>query len=159
MHFMVTANEATGLQGWILRRLGGFPIDPRNPSVASLRYGIKLLQERQMMVVFPEGNIFREHHIQPLKPGLIRLALQAESLEPGLGVKVVPMTINYSHRVPRWGCEVSIRIGRPIEVSEYQNGGAKQNAKLLAGDLTTALEGLTAIEFGDEEMLSFVSQN
>jgi 1-acyl-sn-glycerol-3-phosphate acyltransferase len=159
MHFMVTSDEAIGLQGWILKRLGGFPINPKNPSVASLRYGIKVLQDREMMVVFPEGNIFRDRHIQPLKPGLIRLALQAESTQPGLGVKVVPITMSYSHRIPRWGCEVTIRIGKPIEVANYKNENSKQNAKQLAGDLTTALEGLSAIE-GDDEgdgVLSFVS--
>jgi 1-acyl-sn-glycerol-3-phosphate acyltransferase len=87
------------------------------------------------------------------------LALQAESTQPGLGVKVVPITMSYSHRVPRWGCEVTIRIGKPIEVANYKNENSKQNAKQLAGDLTTALEGLSAIEDDDEGdgVLSFVS--
>jgi 1-acyl-sn-glycerol-3-phosphate acyltransferase len=159
MHFMVTQDEAKGLQGWILERLGGFPINPKNPSIASLRHGIKVLQEREMMVVFPEGNIFRTNEIHPLKPGLIRLALQAEAGEPDLGVKVVPITLNYSHKIPRWGCEVTIRIGKPIEVAQYQQASAKQNAKMLAADLTKALEGLNAIGGNEEEILSFVSQN
>jgi 1-acyl-sn-glycerol-3-phosphate acyltransferase len=158
MHFMVTQDEAEGLQGWILKRLGGFPINPKNPSVASLRYGIKVLQDHQMMVVFPEGNIFRNHEINPLKPGLIRLALQAESNQPGLGIKVVPITLRYSHAIPRWGCEVMIRIGKPIEVAQYNQASAKQNAKQLSGDLTTALEGLSAIEAEEARVLSFVSQ-
>jgi 1-acyl-sn-glycerol-3-phosphate acyltransferase len=157
MHFMVTQDEAQGFQGWILKRLGGFPINPRNPSVASLRYGIKVLKEREMMVVFPEGNIFRSREINPLKPGLIRLALQAESNQPGLGVKVVPITLNYSHVIPRWGCEVTIRIGEPIEVAQYNQTSAKQNAKQLAGDLTTALQELSTIEGDEERVLSFVS--
>ena len=158
MHFMVTQDEAGGFQGWILKRLGGFPINPRNPSVASLRHGIKLLQDQQMMVVFPEGNIFRGNEINPLKPGLIRLALQAESNQPELEVKVVPITLKYSHLIPRWGCEVTIRIGEPIEVAQYHQSSAKQNAKQLAGDLTTALEELNAIERDRARVLSFVSQ-
>jgi 1-acyl-sn-glycerol-3-phosphate acyltransferase len=158
MHFMVTQDESEGFQGWILKRLGGFPINPKSPSVASLRYGIKVLQDRQMMVVFPEGNIFRGNKINPLKPGLIRLALQAESNQPGLGVKVVPITLKYSHVIPRWGCEVTIRIGKPIEVAQYNQASAKQNAKQLAGDLTTALGELSAIEGDREEVLSLVSQ-
>jgi len=158
MHFMVTQDESEGFQGWILKRLGGFPINPKHPSVASLRHGIKVLQNQQMMVVFPEGNIFRGREINPLKPGLIRLALQAESNQPNLGVKVVPITLTYSHVIPRWGCEVTIRIGEPIEVAHYNQVSAKQNAKQLAGDLTTALEGLSAIEGNEEGILSFVSQ-
>jgi 1-acyl-sn-glycerol-3-phosphate acyltransferase len=159
MHFMVTQDEAKGFQGWVLERIGGFPINPKNPSIASLRYGIKVLQERGMMVVFPEGNIFRTKEINPLKPGLIRLALQAEVGQPDLGVKVVPITLSYSHSVPRWGCEVTIRIGKPIEVAQYQQASAKQNAKQLAADLTKALEGLNAIEGEEEEVLALVSQN
>jgi 1-acyl-sn-glycerol-3-phosphate acyltransferase len=158
MHFMVTQDEAQGFQGWVLKRLGGFPINPKNPSVASLRYGIKVLQDRQMMVVFPEGNIFRGQDINPLKPGLIRLALQAESNQPGLGIQVVPITLNYSHRVPRWGCEVTIRIGKPIEVARYNQANAKQNAKQLAADLTKALEGLSASEGTEQGVLSLISQ-
>src|SRR3712207_5600521 len=29
VHFMVTVDEVKGLQGWLIRRLGGFPVNPR----------------------------------------------------------------------------------------------------------------------------------
>ena len=75
---MVSANEMKGLQGWLIRHVGGFPIDPQHPSISSLRLGIKLLKASEVLVIFPEGNIFRTEEIQPLQPGLTRLALHTQ---------------------------------------------------------------------------------
>ena len=38
LRFMVTADEVYGLQGWAIRRLGGFPVDVRRPAIATLRH-------------------------------------------------------------------------------------------------------------------------
>lgn len=140
--FMVSANEVKGIQGWFIRRLGGFPLDPAQPAIASLRYGVEILQQQEMLVIFPEGNIFRDSKIHPLKPGLARLALQAESLTPGLEVKIVPVTINYSQPVPNWGTAVDVRFGAALHVNNYRKTSAKQNAQLLTEDLTIALKQL-----------------
>lgn len=152
IRFMVTSDEVTGFQGWLIRRLGGFPVNPRQPAIASLRYGLEVLQNREMMVIFPEGGIFRGKGLHPLKPGLARLALQAEANQPDLNVKIVPIHLAYSHEVPHWGCEVNIRIGSPLEVSDYGQGvnqgenqnTVKQEAQRLTLDLTQALGRLAA---------------
>lgn len=142
VHFMVTADEVKGLQGWMIRHLGGFPVNPRQPAIASLRYGLEILLNRKMLVIFPEGGIFKDDCIHPLKPGLARLALQAESMQPDLNVKIVPIHIRYDQLNPKWGCPVSLNIGRPIAVSEYSDGSIKQNATALTADLETALRQL-----------------
>jgi 1-acyl-sn-glycerol-3-phosphate acyltransferase len=146
LRFMVSADEVKGLQGWFIRRLGGFPIDTKHPAVSTLRHGVELLQAGEMMVIFPEGNIFREGTVHPLKPGLARIALSAESNHPGLGVKIVPIHLRYSQPYPRWGCDVTIRIGSPIKVTNYNTGSIKQNAKELTTDLEAALKALNAQE-------------
>jgi 1-acyl-sn-glycerol-3-phosphate acyltransferase len=142
IHFMVTADEVKGFQGWLIRRLGGFPVNPRQPAIASLRHGVEVLQNRQMMVIFPEGGIFRDKQLHPLKPGLARLALQAEASQPGLGIKIVPMHLDYDEPMPSFGSHVHISIGKPIEVTAYQEGSVKQKAQQLTNDLSHALQGL-----------------
>lgn len=142
LRFMVSANEVTGFQGWFIRRLGGFPVNPRNPAIASLRYGVEVLQNRETLVIYPEGNIFRDNQLRPLKPGLARLALQAEASKPGLGIKVVPVYLHYSQAFPKWGCHVDVAIGKPLEVNAYQQGAPKQNAQQLTEDLEAALRQL-----------------
>lgn len=142
IRFMVTADEVKGLQGWMIQRLGGFPVNPRQPTIASLRFGVEVLQNREMLVIFPEGGIFRDQQVHPLKPGLARLALQANGNQSPLGVKIVPIHLSYGQEVPTWGCPVKIAIGKPLEVNQYQQGSVKQRAQLLTADLEASLRQL-----------------
>ncbi len=144
--FMVSENEASGLQGWFVRRLGGFPVNTDRPSIRTLRYGVEVLLQQEMLVIFPEGNIFRDGLVHPLKPGLARLAVSAEATHPGLGVQVVPIGLKYSQSYPQWGCDVSICIGSPLKVADYNVGSVKQSAKQLTIDLENNLKVLTGTE-------------
>ena len=142
MHFMVTINECQGLQGWFVRIMGGFPVDTLRPSIASLRYSIKLLVERKILVIYPEGDIFRDRLIHPLKPGISRLALIAESNNPGLGIKILPIAFNYSQLYPSWGDNVTINIGNPIPVRDFMGNCIRKDAKLLDSELLSRLHQL-----------------
>ncbi|MDZ8083683.1 MAG: lysophospholipid acyltransferase family protein [Nostoc sp. SerVER01] len=142
LRFMVTIDECQGLQGWFVRRLGGFPVNTRQPSIRSLRHGVELLKQRKAVVIFPEGNIYR-HAQAPLKPGIARLALSAESSDAALGVKIIPISINYGQPYPNWGTDVTIHIGCPMRVKDYIRGSIKQDAKSLTADLAKALQQLS----------------
>lgn len=142
LHFMVTADEVKGLQGWLIQRMGGFAIDTKHPTVASLRRGVDLLHASETLVIFPEGDIYRTSHVQPLKPGLARLALQAECSDASLSVQIVPIHLQYSHALVPWRSRVRIRIGPPLSVTEYRSGSLKQDAKRLTAALQEALEQL-----------------
>ncbi|HSM81308.1 MAG TPA: lysophospholipid acyltransferase family protein [Nodosilinea sp.] len=154
LRFMVTADEVKGLQGWFIRRLGGFAVNVRRPTVASLRHGIELLLGGEMLVIYPEGGIRRDDHIHGLKPGLARLAVQAEAARPGLGVQILPIDIYYGEAYPSWRCPVQMQIGEPLAVAPYLAGQdcpetLKAGAKQLTADLKTRLETLVASRQGD----------
>lgn len=142
LHFMTTATEMTGIQGWFVRRLGGFPVDLSRPGIGSLRHGMKLLEEGKMVTIFPEGGIFHQDTVPRIKPGLARLALDAESAQPGLNVRIVPVSIHYSTHKAKLGCDVRVNIGVPISVSSYLHGSVKQGAKKLTADLQDTLQAL-----------------
>ncbi|MBW4621012.1 MAG: 1-acyl-sn-glycerol-3-phosphate acyltransferase [Cyanosarcina radialis HA8281-LM2] len=149
LRFMVSANEMTGLQGFLIRRLGGFPIDTEQPGISSFRHGVELLLDGEAIAIFPEGNIFRDGRVHPLKRGVARIALQAEqearsSGSSGLGVKIVPMSISYSQPIPKWRCQVKIQIGSPLLAADYSQMSAKRGARQLTADLETALKELEA---------------
>ena len=146
LRFMVSADEVTGLQGWFIRRMGGFPINTDRPAIASLRHGVELLEAGEMVVIFPEGNIYREPEVQPLKPGLARIALQAESSQPNLGVKIVPISIQYNQPLVPWRTQAQGHIGPAIPVADYMTGNPKQDGKLLTTALQTAMNRLTPWE-------------
>ncbi|WP_373528546.1 lysophospholipid acyltransferase family protein [Nostoc sp.] len=143
LRFMVTIDECQGLQGWFVRRLGGFPVNSKHPSIQTLRHGVELLQQKKALVIFPEGNIYRDGEVHQLKPGIARLALSAESSHSGLGVKIIPIGINYSQPYPNWGTDVSIHIGSAIRVTDYTSGCVKQDAKSITADLAKALQQLS----------------
>lgn len=148
LHFMVTADEVKGMQGWLISRLGGFPVNVHRPSIGSLRHGIDLLQQGAMLVIYPEGGIFRDRNVHRLKPGLARIALQAAATQPDLNARIVPISLHYEDlNVPR-GCDVRVSIGEPISVADYLQGdGAgealKENAKNITHHLQMALQELS----------------
>jgi 1-acyl-sn-glycerol-3-phosphate acyltransferase len=145
LRFMVSADEAIGLQGWLMRNTGAFPVDTDRPAISSLRHGMEILQQGEILVLFPEGNLLYEREIQRLKPGLARLALQAEAGQPGLDLKVVPMVLHYDPLLPCWRCKVSVRIGAPLRVSDYEVDSIKRSAQVLTSDLDAALRELAMV--------------
>ncbi|WP_071516942.1 1-acyl-sn-glycerol-3-phosphate acyltransferase [Geitlerinema sp. PCC 9228] len=143
LRFMVTATEVTGIQGWFVRRLGGFSVDVLRPRISSLRHGIDLLCDRQMMVIFGEGGIFHDNQVHPIKPGLGRLALYAQDLDPTLNTKIYPISIRYGCLPVRWRCGVRVKVGDPIDVaSYYQSDRLKSASKQINKDLQAALQAL-----------------
>jgi 1-acyl-sn-glycerol-3-phosphate acyltransferase len=138
--FMVSADEMTGVQGWFVRRLGGFAIDTNKPSIASIRHSVELLHAGEMLTIFPEGNIFRDGNLAPLKKGLSRIAMQAEAMKPGLDLKIIPVRFNYEQPIPKFRGRVSIKICQPLEVQAYQQFSTKTGAEKLHQDLIRSLE-------------------
>lgn len=143
LRFMVSANEVTGFQGWVIRRMGGFPVDTDHPQLSSVRYSVELLkQEREMLVIFPEGGIFNDYKIHSLKRGVASIALQAETDRSNRGVKILPMTIRYSQPYPSWGTEVKVDIGTPLTVNEYLGKSLRQSSQKLTIALEESLQQL-----------------
>lgn len=142
LRYMVTEDEMKGIQGWFIRRMGGFPVNTRHPAIGSLRHGVELLRNGEGLVIFPEGDIYREGRVQPLKPGIARIALQVEASKPDMGLTILPISIRYSDPIPHWRCDATVTIGTPIKVAKYCSKSSKKNAEHLTRDLEMALRNL-----------------
>lgn len=143
LRFMVSANEVKGVQGWVIRRMGGFPVNTERPQLNSVRHSIEILQSNQeMLVIFPEGGIFNDYQIHPLKRGVAAIALQAETNEWGRGVKILPMSIRYSQPYPTWGSDIRVDIGSPLAVGEYAGKSLRQSSQKLTIALQESLKKL-----------------
>lgn len=142
LRYMVSQDEMEGLQGWFIRRTGGFPVNTKQPGISTIRHSVELLRNGEVLVMFPEGNIFRHGYINPLKPGMARIAMQVESSQPGIGLKIVPISIRYSDPIPHWRSSAKINIGTPLEVGKYCTKAGKKSAQKLTSDLETALINL-----------------
>lgn len=142
LRYMVSADEMNGIQGWLIRRVGGFPVNTGRGGISSIRQTVELLSNGEALVMFPEGNIFRNGEVNRLKPGMARIALQVESSHPGIDLKIVPISLNYSQPIPKWGCDVTVTVGSPISVADYSTQSVKKEAAQLTHDLHTSMSNL-----------------
>jgi 1-acyl-sn-glycerol-3-phosphate acyltransferase len=142
LRFMVMSTEMKGLQGCLIHHLGGFPIDVKRPGLDSLEHSVTLLKHGEMLVIFPEGGIFRDDEVHPLKRGVGRIALEVESQKPGCGIKILPVSVRYTEAYPSWGSHVSVLIGKPIDVSQYDPKRMKKSSEKLTHDLEGILTDL-----------------
>ncbi len=144
VRFMTSANEMLGIQGWLVRRLGGFPVDTENPSLSSFRYAIELLNRGELLTIYPEGGLRPGNTLRPLKKGISRIALQAQSGNSSPDTKpdiqIVPISIRYSQQFPQWRDSVSIVINPPLSVANYVQKSAKAGAEALHQALTLAMQ-------------------
>lgn len=147
LRFMTNANQFEGFQGWLIRRLGAFPVDLNRPTVSSLRCAVELLQAGRKLVMFPEGGIVRDQPLRPIKSGLARLVLQAEAKMPqGVTIPIVPIAIRYNPGA--YPCaRIVIHISPPLYLQDYRQENDKQTALAVTQSLQTALlKGLESIE-------------
>jgi 1-acyl-sn-glycerol-3-phosphate acyltransferase len=98
-------------QGWILNRLGAFPIKRGEADEESMATARGVLERGGALVIFPEGTRHRKGPLARPKRGVGRLALET-------GAPVVPIAILGSERARRgWKIRpvwVRIRCGRPL---------------------------------------------
>jgi len=109
-NWMVSPNELKGVQGILLRGGGAFPADPRFDILAHIK---TQAGKGEPIVIFPEGNLFRDGFTHPFKNGAARAALSCA--EAGIDMPVVPAAINFSEN----GKVAHVLIAPPITVESY----------------------------------------
>ncbi len=93
------------------------------------------LSKRGCILIFPEGISLVERKLRKIKTGAARITLGAEANNDfKLGVKIVPIGINYSHTI-QFQSNLFMNVGEPIEVGSYENA-YKQDQFAAAEDLT-----------------------
>jgi 1-acyl-sn-glycerol-3-phosphate acyltransferase len=80
---------------WWIRALGAVPIDPERGALGGMRTTLKLLQQREAVLLFPEGTRTHDGHLRPFLPGFCLLARRT-------GATIVPVAIDGAFRsMPR----------------------------------------------------------
>ncbi|MBE9168698.1 1-acyl-sn-glycerol-3-phosphate acyltransferase [Pleurocapsales cyanobacterium LEGE 06147] len=155
LRFMTSLDHVEApIKGWFIRHLGGFPVDTSNPRAGSVRHSIELLSREEMLVIFPEGGIFRDNRVHALKRGVASIALEVEAEQPGSGVQILPVSIKYDRSYPGWGSKVKVDIGSPINVADYLSDSLRQSSQQLTAALKAALQ-----EIHEEKTLSAVASD
>jgi 1-acyl-sn-glycerol-3-phosphate acyltransferase len=129
--------------GWLFTVLGGFPVQRDGTDRKALRDSIAMLQNGEILLVFPEGTRQYGPKIQPLQPGAAYLALRS-------GVPLIPVGIAGSeeimrtpkNRPPRFH-KVVMTVGAPIAPEPLAKGVVpRDKVDALSAQLSDALQVL-----------------
>jgi 1-acyl-sn-glycerol-3-phosphate acyltransferase len=135
LHFMAKKELfAVPVIGWLIRRVGAFPIDRGTADRAAIRRAEMTLTQEIAVGIFPEGTRSTTGSLRQAYPGASLLALRS-------GVPILPFTITGSERLPLNGTRarteasaqhqrqsgVHIRFGAPFTL-ERELEGHKQSA-------------------------------
>ncbi|MBD2102254.1 1-acyl-sn-glycerol-3-phosphate acyltransferase [Leptolyngbya sp. FACHB-261] len=143
LHYMTMLSQFKGVQGWVISRVGAFPVNVNRPQVSSLKYAVELLREGQKLVIFPEGGVVRDQLLRPLKTGLARLVLQVEADKPDLSIPIVPIALSYEPNSV-FRAKVRMRICPPLYSSDYSAGDEKSTGSKLTAVLEQNLRAALA---------------
>lgn len=118
-------------QGWILSRLGGFPIRRGEADEEAMETAQRLVERGGSVCIFPEGTRIRQGTLGDPKRGVGRLALQT-------GAPVIPTAVLGTENVRRgWRIrprKVKVRLGRAMTFPR-----AESPSPALAETVTTRI--------------------
>jgi 1-acyl-sn-glycerol-3-phosphate acyltransferase len=114
------------LAGSLFRWLGAFPVSLDNPEVSAYRKALKILQQGEAVMIFPEGGRSPDGSLLPFKDGAARLALRS-------GAAILPVVIHGGERV--WGSTMLLPLPRKVRV-DYLNPIFCRHAEFSQESLT-----------------------
>ena len=108
------------LLGWLIRTLGGFPVDiRRGKGEAAYRQACQVLEAGHALAIFPEGQRSESGPMGELRTGVARLAIET-------GAPIVPFTIGGASRAwPKFKllpkpAKIIVRFHKTIRLTDHE---------------------------------------
>lgn len=109
VHFMAKEELFVPILGDIYKVLGAFPVRRGGADRAAIKHGIDILEDKQVLAIFPEGTRSRTGKLGKAQPGALMMASKARAA-------IVPACIigtDYKRQGRIWP-KVTVRFGKPI---------------------------------------------
>lgn len=127
-HFMAKAELfKVPVLGWLVRKLGAFPVSRGKGDVGAVKHSISLLKGGRSVGMFPQGTRCPEQD-----PRACKIKFGAGLIAAHAGATVLPVFIKMKHQKWRFLRRVTVIVGEPIpfEKFEYQEGVAGEYARI-----------------------------
>jgi 1-acyl-sn-glycerol-3-phosphate acyltransferase len=125
VHYMAKAELfEVPVLGWVLPRIKAFPVKRGGVSRESIRLSVQLLQDGNVMGIFPEGS--RSNAGGMGKKGAASLALKANA-------QVVPAAIVGSYKPFK---QMTVIYGKPLDLSAFADASSESLEKATDAIMT-----------------------
>ena len=130
--------------GWLLPAVGVVPLrrasDERaNKQIEKLDAGrnigafkalLDTLQQRRIVLIFPEGKSHSEPALAPLKTGIARIALEARDERRIAGLVILPLGLSFEDKANP-GTTVLAEFGEPVLMDEIGSIGVEALTQMI----------------------------
>lgn len=125
--------------GWAFRIAAIHPVDREAADLEAFRTAMRILEEGQVLAIFPEGTRSPDGVLQVVREGAGMLALRS-------GAPVLPVAVADSDRLwpkgsllPKAGKRVTVHYGRPFKVTEELDRAGQPTKGRQATEAATRL--------------------
>jgi 1-acyl-sn-glycerol-3-phosphate acyltransferase len=115
--------------GYLIRRLGAFPVNTQFGSRKSYRQAVRFLTEGKTLIIFPEAaREFADGRLLPFKTGAAKMAFESKAA-------VLPVTVRGANRV--WARGMKFPRPRKIEIIYHPVLSAEEISGFSTPELVT----------------------
>lgn len=128
--------------GWLLRKLGAYPVRRGEGDRALLRWALETLDAGEALVIFPEGTRSPDGRLQAPQPGIGLITLKSKAPVVPVGIigayEAMPAKAYFPKPKPLW-----VRIGFPLLFPDlYSDRITKERAEECARRIMQAIASL-----------------
>ncbi len=128
---------------YFLKKLYAHPVGPGSEGMRALAQAKKLLENNEIVVMFPEGTRSEDGTLLPLRRGVVSLSLKSKA-------PIVPLCIQGAYEIwprgskfPKIGGKITLTYGKPLNPNNYSHLPSKEAATQMLEDLQNSLLSMT----------------
>jgi 1-acyl-sn-glycerol-3-phosphate acyltransferase len=145
--------EGTGIKGrfvrWFLTSLGHVPVQrgARRGAMGALEQALEMLREGEAFSIYPEGTRSMDGRLYRGRTGIGWLALASGAPVLPLGIAGTDRMQPVGARLPRLRPRATVRIGKPMEFSQYKDLAPARARRAITDDVVAAIQELSGQEY------------
>lgn len=125
--------------GWLLVRLGAFPVKRGTADRESLSLAEEVLRRRQALILFPEGTRKEGLTVEPLHDGAMFIAARTGARVVPVGIAGTDRAMPAGAKLPRFA-RVRVVIGDPLEPPAREGRISRSQVSAKTEELRQALQ-------------------